>query len=134
VSSNGINQIVASSHVRRPRTGTISESFENRQRVNDSSLNQNGIKISHRSRGLPNNVENESIKMPRLGRGFIVLEDDFNKVMKGGSNDRGAEDCRARSWSVLDCVEAKDTGDVKPVCELQWGVWIDVGDSVNSIP
>lgn len=72
--------------------------------------------------------------MPRLDRVFIVLEDDFSEVMEGSSNDRGAKDCRARSWGVLYCGEVKDTGDVKPVCELQRGVWILVGDIVNSIP
>ena len=85
-------------------------------------------------RGLPDNVETVSIQMPRLDSGFIVLEDDFNKVMKGGSNDRCAKDCGTKSWHFLDCVQVKDTRDVEPVSQLQWGGWINVGDTINSIP
>lgn len=71
--------------------------------------------------------------MPTLYLSFSVLENDFNKVMEGGSNDRGAKGWEARSLPVLDCVQAEDPRNVKPVRKLQRGGWIEVGDSVNGI-
>lgn len=87
-----------------------------------------------RDRGLPNNIETGSIEMPRLHSCFVVLEDDFNEVMKCESNDRGARLGRSTlSGLVLDGVEIKDTRDVKPVSKLQWRRWIHIGDPINSI-
>lgn len=58
--------------------------------------------------------------MPRLDSAFIVLKDDFNKVMKDCSNDRGAKFCNHITWPFLDRVKAKDTRDTKRVG------WIDI--------
>lgn len=82
---------------------------------------------------LPNNVEAISIKMPRLKCGFGVLEYNFNEVVKCGSYDRGTKPCWASSGFVLDCVEVKYTRDVKPVSQLQGGLWINIGDIVYGI-
>lgn len=85
--------------------------------------------------GLPNNIETGSIEMPRLDRGLIVLEDNFNVVMKSCWNDRGAKLCgSARSWCVLDGIQIEDAGNVKPVGKLQWGGRVRIGDPINSIP
>lgn len=70
-----------------------------------------------------------SIEMPRLDRGLIVLEDNFNVVMKSCWNDRGAKLCgSARSWCVLDGIQIEDAGNVKPVGKLQWGGRVRIGD------
>lgn len=72
--------------------------------------------------------------MPRLDFFLVVLEDNFREVMKGGSDHRGVVNDRSSCrWPILDCVEVEHPRDVEPVRELQWGFWIHVGDSINSV-
>lgn len=82
---------------------------------------------------LPNNPEIITIKMPRLNGVFIILENNFKKIMEGCWHNRGSYEWRTTRGKRLDGIYTEDSRDVEIISKFQRGVRINVGDPVNSI-
>lgn len=83
---------------------------------------------------LPDHPEVVSIEMPRLYCVFVVLEDNFEELMKVGRQDRGGDERRTTGRSTLERTHTKDSSDVEVVSELERGIGINVGCTVNGVP
>lgn len=83
---------------------------------------------------IPDDPEIVAIKVPWLKNIFIVFQNYFYKGVICSRCNRSSH-VGSISWrEVLDAVETKHSRYFKMIGQLQWCVWIDVGDAIDCIP